>query len=427
MRKAPLAVALHEVRKRYRLYRSRLDLLLEISGTGRLLGRRARYTEHAALDGVSLDIPQGSRVGIIGRNGAGKTTLLKLVTRNYQPTSGSISVSGRVQALLATGLGFHPELTGAQNIRTSLIYNGLGRHEMEPAFRDIVEFAELDQYLDQPLKTYSLGMQSRLSFATATAVKPDILIIDEVLGAGDAYFTAKSSERMMELTSGGLTLLLVSHSMAQIVQFCDRVVWLEKGRIAMEGEAMEVVKAYERFIREMDEARLQRKNAGARAAASAAAPAAAGGRSHSAWPGLGDLRIASFEITDGAGASRATFDSGEALEYEVTIAPFEGPPRPCIVAINTYLLDGKQVLLDWSPSFAVPSAGATVSLRYDPLVLGNGEYVVSVGLYRTLDMNDTSTAQYYDLWDRSFQFKVATPFAQDLSVCKPPSRWSLPQ
>ena len=206
------------------------------------------------------------------------------------------------------------------------------------------------------------------------------------------------------------------------------MVWLEQGRIATEGEAMEVVKAYERFIRGMDEARLQRKNAAARAAsAMAAVPAAGGGRAHSAWPGLGELRIASFEITDGAGKARATFDLGEVLEYEVAIAPFEGLPRPCTVAVNTYLLDGKQVLLDWSPSFLAPPAGARIKLRYEPIMLGNGEYVVSVGLYRTLDMNDTSTAQYYDLWDRSFQFKVVTPFAQDYSVCKVPSRWILPQ
>ena len=261
MHSAVPAIELRDVAKHYRLYPNRLAMLLDVSGVGPALGLRRTHPEHWALAGISLDVPRGARLGVIGRNGAGKTTLLKLITRNFRPTRGTIAVHGSVQALLSAGLGFHPELTGAQNIRASLVYNGLGVGETERAFRDVVEFAELGEYLQQPLKTYSLGMRSRLAFATATAIKPDILIIDEVMGAGDAYFTSKSAERMTELTSSGLTLMLVSHVMAQIVQFCDRAIWLEQGEIAMEGETLEVVKSYERFIRELDEARLQRRNA----------------------------------------------------------------------------------------------------------------------------------------------------------------------
>jgi lipopolysaccharide transport system ATP-binding protein len=423
MPEAALAIELSEVSKRYRLYPSRLAMLLDFLGLQWLRIRAPRFTEHQALDRVSLKVPRGARVGVIGRNGAGKTTLLKLLTRNYQPSAGKVLVNGKVQALLTAGLGFHPELTGAQNIRTSLIYNGLAREAQVQAYVDIVAFAELGEYLHQPLKTYSLGMQSRLAFATATAVKPDVLIIDEVMGAGDAYFAAKSSERMRELTSSGLTLVLVSHSMQQIVQFCDRAVWLEQGAIAMQGETLEVVKAYEKFIRGMDDARLQRRNAAVLASRQAAPEAP---RSLSAWSGVEGLRIASFRIADREGRERAVFESGDTLEYEVVISGGEGGPRPCIVAINTYLLGGALVLLDWSPAFEVAGEGRTVKLRYQPLMLGNGEYVVSIGLYKVLDMADLSSAQYYDLWDRSFQFKVRTPYPLDASLCKAPGRWTVP-
>lgn len=421
MRSAALAIEMRDVAKRYRLYPNRLALALDLSGIAGWFGLNRGYPERHALAGVSLEVPRGTRLGVIGRNGAGKTTMLKLLTGNFLPDSGSISVMGRVQALMTAGLGFHPELTGAQNIRASLVYNGLDALEFEEAFADVIEFAELGEYLDQPLKTYSLGMQSRLAFATATAVKPDILIVDEVLGAGDAYFATKSAERMVELTSNGLTLVLVSHSMAQVLQFCERSVWLEQGSIAMEGKTLEVIKAYERFIRTLDEDRLNRRNAGALLQK----PRPEAGPAVSVWPGIEGPKISAFRTLGRDGKPRVVFESGERLEYEISING-AATPASCIVAVNTYLLDGKQVMLDWSPRFNVPSEGGTVRLRYDPLVLGNGEYVVSVGLYKTLDMLDTSTAEYFDLWDRSFQFRVVTAYSLDQSLCKAPAAWRLP-
>jgi lipopolysaccharide transport system ATP-binding protein len=457
------AIELGDVSKVYRLYPNRLELLLDISGLSALrFWRRPRYTEHKALVGVGIVVARGARVGLIGRNGAGKSTLLKLITRNFLPSSGSVRVNGTIQALMTAGLGFHAELTGAQNIRASLVYNGLSPSDMALAFEDVVEFAELGEYLHQPLKTYSLGMQSRLAFATATAIKPDILIIDEVLGAGDGYFAAKSAERMQKLTNSGLTLLLVSHSMPQIVQFCQQAIWLEQGQVLMEGEALEVVKAYEQFIRQLEDERLKRRNQDAVSSgaleqatcvtpvggdnrgipetASASVVSIQGAAEHEAylergatyvarqvsrWPGLGKLGLRSFRILDGQGNERAVFSSRETLVYEVEVANVSGASLPCIVAINTYLLDGKQVLLDWSAKFDVPASGSRVSLKYAPLYLGNGEYVVSIGLYRVLDMLDTSTAEYYDLWDRSFQFKVVTRYPLDASVLKPPSSWQI--
>src|SRR5262245_14282812 len=248
-----LAISLTDVTKTYRLYASIKEQALDVLGVSRLrFWRRPRYTTYPALDGINLEVEQGERLGIVGRNGAGKTTLLKLITGNFAPSSGVVRVNGAVQALMQTGLGFHPEFTGHENVRSALLYNGLSRSETHAAIEDVIAFAELGEFIDQPLKTYSSGMQSRLMFATATAIRPDIVIIDEILGAGDAYFSAKSAQRMLKLAASGCTLLLVSHSMQQVLQFCDRAIWIESGRIVKEGQALAVVKGYEEFTQKLE-------------------------------------------------------------------------------------------------------------------------------------------------------------------------------
>ena len=176
---------LEGVGKMYKMYSKRLDSYLDAANLGWLLPwRRLDYDEFWALRDVDLEVDSGTRLGIIGRNGAGKTTLLKLLTQNVAPTEGTIEVKGQVQALLEAGAGFHPEFTGYENIRASLTYQGMAPDQIEEAIKDIQTFTELGQFLAQPFKTYSAGMKSRLTFATATVLNPDILIVDEILGAG---------------------------------------------------------------------------------------------------------------------------------------------------------------------------------------------------------------------------------------------------
>ncbi len=255
------AIQFDGVGKMYRLYGSRRENLLDALGLTRFLpGAPQRYREFWALRDVDFVLGRGERMGIIGRNGAGKTTLLKLVTGNLPPTEGTVAVDGSVQALLEIGGGLHPEFTGRENIHAALAYANLSAAQLRAVEDDIAEFTELDQFLEQPFKTYSLGMQSRLSFAIATAVTPEILIVDEVLGAGDAYFFTKSSERMRALIEGGASVLLVSHALDQITRFCENAVWLDRGQIVMRGQSLEVVKAYERFIRKLEDERLRVRN-----------------------------------------------------------------------------------------------------------------------------------------------------------------------
>jgi lipopolysaccharide transport system ATP-binding protein len=254
-----LAIRFEQVGKMYKVFGSKLDTALDALSLP-TFGRDGRYREFWAIRDIDLELPRGGRLGIIGRNGAGKTTLLKLVTGNVTASEGTVTVNGNVQALLETGGGLHPEFTGRENIRASLGYVGMSRSEIDEAEIEIAEFTELGRFLDQPFKTYSQGMQARLAFAIATTFQPEILIVDEILGAGDAYFFTRSTSRMSELIEGGAGVLLVSHALDQVARFCERTIWLDRGRIAMDGPTDEVIKAYERFIRGMEDRRLRAKN-----------------------------------------------------------------------------------------------------------------------------------------------------------------------
>lgn len=258
---AGYALALSGVGKMYKMFGSKRDNFLDALGLTRLRPWRAvQYREFWALRGIDLEVRHGQRVGIIGRNGAGKSTLLKLVTGNLAATEGTVMADGTVQALLEAGGGLHPEFTGYENIRASLTYQGLRSDAMQKAEDDIAEFTELGEFLDQPFKTYSLGMQARLAFAIATTVVPDILIIDEILGAGDAYFFSKSMRRMRGLVESGASVLIVSHALDQIQRFCQETIWLERGRIVQRGPTPQVIREYELFIRSLEDRRLRAKS-----------------------------------------------------------------------------------------------------------------------------------------------------------------------
>ena len=200
--------------------------------------------EFWALKDVSFDIQAGEVVGIVGRNGAGKSTLLKVLSRITEPTSGQIRIRGRVASLLEVGTGFHPELTGRENIFLNGAILGMQRAEIKRKFDEIVAFAEVERFLDTPVKRYSSGMYVRLAFAVAAHLEPEILIVDEVLAVGDAQFQKKCLGKMQDVASGGRTILFVSHNMGAVMSLCRRAVWLSEGKCRMIGEAREVGNAY---------------------------------------------------------------------------------------------------------------------------------------------------------------------------------------
>lgn len=228
-----------ELSKIYRIYNSHTDRLMEIFVKGK------RHTDFVALDRISFSVGRGETLGIIGENGAGKSTLLHLIAGTLSPTSGDIMVKGRVLALLELGVGFHPDFTGRENIFFYGDMLGFSRKYVQSKFDKIIEFSELGDFIDRPLKTYSTGMQMRLAFSLISSLEPDILIIDEALSVGDMHFQKKCIDRIMDFKNKGMTIVFCSHSTYQVSILCDKVIWLKNGKIDMYGEPGRVIPAYE--------------------------------------------------------------------------------------------------------------------------------------------------------------------------------------
>ena len=210
----------------------------------RLIKRNLEYKEFVALDHVSFEVRKGEVLGLIGHNGAGKSTILKIISGILRPTAGTVTSRANIVPMLELGSGFDLEMTGRENIFLNGAILGYSEEFLKEKYDQIVEFSEIGQFMEMPLRNYSSGMVARLAFSIATVVEPEILIVDEVLSVGDAAFQEKSKNRMMELMSGGTTVIFVSHSLPQIREMCDRVVWLDHGKVKMYGNAQEVCDAY---------------------------------------------------------------------------------------------------------------------------------------------------------------------------------------
>lgn len=237
-------IEVKDVWKKFRLYQDKAQSLKEKV----LFWRKTRTEDFWALRGITLSIPKGTTVGLIGRNGSGKSTLLKIISRILYPTRGEVKVHGRLSTLLELGAGFHPDFTGMENIFLNASILGLSRKETKERLNDIIAFAELGDFINNPVRSYSSGMYMRLGFAVAVHVDPEILLIDEVLAVGDLAFQEKCLAKIRELQKRGTTIVFVTHSPQQVKDFCDIAVWLDAGEIRMMGDAQEVAEAYREFL-----------------------------------------------------------------------------------------------------------------------------------------------------------------------------------
>ncbi len=237
-----IAIQIKELKKTYRLYDKPIHKLWEVIGikkNGRIFN---------ALNNISFEVNRGQVIGVVGRNGAGKSTLLQIICGTLQPTSGSVFVNGRIAALLELGAGFNPDFTGRENVFLNASVLGLTKKEIEERFDEIVTFSELENFIDQPVKTYSSGMLIRLAFSVATSVDPDILIIDEALSVGDGMFARKSFDRIMNLKEKGATILFCSHNLYQVQVLCEKAIWLTNGEITLFGSASIVTYEYQKAL-----------------------------------------------------------------------------------------------------------------------------------------------------------------------------------
>ncbi len=242
------AVVVDHVSKRFKLYKERNQTLKSAV----MRRRKSVAVDFWAVKDVSFEVPRGSTFGLIGRNGSGKSTLLKCLARILHPDSGSITMNGTAASLLEVGSGFHPELSGRENIFLNASVLGLPKKEIKTRLDDIIAFSGVGKFIDQPVKNYSSGMYVRLGFAVAIHVQPDILVVDEVLAVGDGAFKKKSAQKFREFTDSGRTVILVTHSLAQVREMCDQVAWLNQGELQEVGPADTVTKNYQTYLDAQD-------------------------------------------------------------------------------------------------------------------------------------------------------------------------------
>ena len=250
------AIEVRDVEKYFKVYTDKGSTLKEKA----IFLKRSRHENRAVLKGISFQIPRGQAVGFIGRNGCGKSTTLKLLTRILKPNTGSVTVNGRVSSLIELGAGFHPDMSGRENIYINATIFGLSREEIDGRLEDIIRFSELEEFIDSPVRTYSSGMYMRLAFAVAINVNADVLLVDEILAVGDISFQKKCFERLKEIKEEGTTIAIVSHSMEQMYNICDRLIWLEDGKVREDGPPQAVGMHYLDAMEDERIARLARES-----------------------------------------------------------------------------------------------------------------------------------------------------------------------
>jgi len=372
-----------------------------------------------ALNDVSFTVERGEALGIIGENGAGKSTLLKLITRILEPTSGRITVNGKVSALIELGAGFHPDLTGRENIYLNGSILGLSRKEMNARFEEIVEFSELERFIDMPLKHYSSGMYMRLGFAIATSVDPEILLIDEVLAVGDEAFQRKCLRKINDFKRRGKTIIFVSHNLDAVRDLCTEAIWLENGIIKAKGATDGVV---DRYLESINLKSGLQEGCQAQVGQVKAERAEPASPLQSRW-GSGEVEITKVEFLDGRGRARRLFKTGDYMRVRIHYNAHRKIERP-VFGVAIYSSDGLRLNgpntktsdyeIDWieGPGY--------IDYIIDDLPLLKGTYEFSAAVY------DHSCTHPYDHHERLYSFRVQQGAIKErYGMLYIPCRWNL--
>jgi len=424
------AIELANVTKVYRRYGSRHFATLKSALMKRsLLSELEPRETFTALKGLSLRVPAGSTFGLIGRNGSGKSTALKLVAGITKPTSGTVTVRGRISALIELGAGFHPEISGRENVFINGIMLGLSKREIEKRFDEIVEFAELEGFIDEPVKTYSSGMYMRLGFSVAIHVNPDVLLVDEVLAVGDEGFTHKCLDKFADFKRRGKTVLLVTHALNLVERLCDEAVWLDAGEPRAEGDPFRVTAAYvsdverqeERFLATSD-AKVQQETAAAPAAAEPTSltgdPSDMMQAAEGRW-GSRVVEISDVALLDSQGQPSHVFQSGEPLRVRLAVHARK-PVEDFVFGVAIFNADGSCVygtntqIDDFEPQSL--TGDAEVVVMFEAMDLIEGTYKLDVAVHK----RDGVPYDYHRLL-HTFRIKSR---AKDVGIYRPKHRWT---
>ena len=406
--------------------------------TGSLISSLRPDETFTALNDVSLTVPKGRTLGVIGRNGSGKSTLLKLVAGITKPTTGTVRVAGRVSALIELGAGFHPEISGRENVFINGIMLGLSKREVAKRFDEIVEFAEMREFIDAPVKNYSSGMYMRLGFAVAIHVDPEVLLVDEVLAVGDEGFTHKCLDKFAEFKRRNKTILLVTHSLGLVERFCDEALWLDAGRIKGSGDPKRIVGAYLTDIEQREEQELASGDAKARESASAAvvspdepaaavlpdnpvetatAPADMFRATEGRW-GSREVEITDVTLVDANGEAGHVFHSGERMDIRIRLrAPL--PVDDFVLGVGVFNAEGvccygtNTSIEQLAAERLTGDAEATFAI--DALDLVEGTYKLDVAVHK-LD------GYPYDYHRLLYTFRVKSR-AKDVGIYRPKHEW----
>jgi lipopolysaccharide transport system ATP-binding protein len=410
-----------DVSKRFTLHREKRNSFQERMVN--IMRPRGEGETFWALRDVSFALPHGQTLGLIGHNGSGKSTALKLITRILEPTSGSVAVRGRVSALLELGSGFHPDLTGIDNIYLNGSLLGFTRADMQRRINEIVDFAELGPFIETPVKHYSSGMYMRLGFAIATAVDPDILITDEVLAVGDEAFQRKCMERIYQFRQEGRTIVFVSHSLDVVRNLCTQAVWLDHGEMKAAGDTVDTVDAYLRHTNQLEQVRIQREQAETHAEREQPVADAAAAQQNR-W-GSREIEIERVALLDGRAHETAVFQTGEPLTVRMYYHAHQPINEPvfglAIHHANGFHINGPNTRFGGLSLGTVTGRGY-IDYAIDELPLLEGNYVLTAVVY------DTAMTHGYDHHERMYSFVVQTyTIAERWGSFYIPARWSWKQ
>ena len=414
------AIEVRDVRKLYRRYgrRKNFGTLKSALLSGGVLGGLKPDETFEALKGVSFDVPAGCTFGIIGRNGSGKSTMLKLIAGIGKPSAGTVTVRGRISALIELGAGFHPEISGRENVFINGMMLGLTRREVTRRFDEILAFAEMQEFIDAPVKTYSSGMYMRLGFAVAIHVDPDVLLVDEVLAVGDEAFTHKCFDKLAELRRRGRTVLLVTHSLNLVTRFCDEALWLDAGVARSQGDPKRTLDAYLMDVARRDNLAMAAADASAAATPAAGGPADMFKAAEGRW-GTREAEIVSVDLLHADGTPGHVFRSGEPATVRFVVRAHR-PLADFVFGVGIFNAEGVCCYgTNTSLEGARPaelSGEAQVLFSIERLDLIDGSYRLDVAVHR-------ENGAPYDYHRLLHTFRVNSEL-KDTGIFRPAHRWS---